>query len=448
MARGRKRALKKCHIDRVPDEILLEIFRFSNTRTPREFERKTVSHFNIDSAVLSLVTARWPKVPSSVEAFVKLYLERSKDAALDICILFSEDCVFDNYSEVESEEEHDHNDDAEDSPARSSLPILSILLQHAHRWRTAVMQLPESVGGNTTFPSAFPSLEELDVRCMPENDAGMVWCPTFHAPLLRKLSVEKFCYGGKFGSSCLDYMSLTWITPDTVTTFLEEVSVQCIVEIFTVFTPYTNYGTAEVTSPLKALSITATGEDEDQGEALATLLTSLTLPNMEKLTLINESGESAFPVNGLLSMLDRSQSSLTKLTHLHFERCRFSDGDLLRILEKIPALTGFIFEEKEESLTGHFFQSLMGPSLKENNLMLMVPSLMRVVLKFHSRSIPFDELLSFIESRRQNDQLPNRVLRTAVITIPKASSQVLEALEDRLSKLRSDGVVEMKVNSY
>jgi hypothetical protein len=106
-------------------------------------------------------------------------LELSKDAPLDICVLFSE---------YTRDWDEDGGSDEDSDEPQGALPVLEKLFQHAHRWQRAVFQLPESSElDHTEFPNTFPLLQELEIRCLPREDAGTDPSPAFYAPLLRSL---------------------------------------------------------------------------------------------------------------------------------------------------------------------------------------------------------------------------------------------------------------------
>ncbi|KAJ3927630.1 MAG: hypothetical protein NXY57DRAFT_600986 [Lentinula lateritia] len=142
-------------------------------------------------------------------------------------------------------------------------------------------------------PSDFPVLQKLDIQCVPAPDmAGTTSFPGFLSPLLRKLSVTKFAFEGDFGSTCLDDISLTWVTPATAVDFFENASPKCTANIHTLFSPYRYFGSSHVTSKLMALTVTATHEEDMDPDPLGNLLDCLTLPNVEKLTFVDERNNS------------------------------------------------------------------------------------------------------------------------------------------------------------
>ncbi|KAF9072568.1 hypothetical protein BDP27DRAFT_397108 [Rhodocollybia butyracea] len=467
--------LAVCYIDRLPNEILWKILLFYGyTTTVAGFQGYYGTRSRINTNRIILVNKHWQAIalaiPSlwskiyvrvasfshgpSLEALVDRRIELSKDAPLEICVLFSERTVRwsgDNYEEYSDDSNEDSIEGSEKPQA--ALPVLAKLFQHAHRWKSAVLQLPASRElDHTKFPDTFPLLQELEMRCLPRNDVGTDHCPAFYAPLLRKFTMEKFSFGGNFGSSKLSEITLTWVLPDTVASFLEHASSDCNAQVFTVFTPHTDYGSTTVTSHLKALSVIQI-DDDKYYDVHGELFEYLTLPNVEKLVFIDqrtgradyvkphESPSVLFPVEGLLSMLARSEMSLIKLSHLVLSGHFISDQNLLKILTKLPALTFFAFEEtcllnkNSCALTAHFFQGLLSADV--------VPILTQLELIFYDGTVPVDDLALFLESHRPSleGKSSTRLLPLERVRFGISSPQTCMALMDRLSELCSGGLV-------
>ncbi|KAF9072566.1 hypothetical protein BDP27DRAFT_397092 [Rhodocollybia butyracea] len=253
-----------CYIDRLQTEILCEIFLFSSsTITAADFEREYIqSRIITDPTSLTFVNKRWNAIAlampslwskiyvsiqsfshgSLLEFFVDHRLKLSKNAPLDICVLFSEDTVKDwdrdrdRYRGGDSDSDEDYgasngdygasnecgvwedyesSDEDSDTP-QVALPILAKLFQHAHRWKSAILQLPESREfDHTEFPDTFPLLQELEMRWV--SCEATEHCPSFHAPLLRKFTMEKFMFDEHFGCSHLNEITLSWVSPNSRT---------------------------------------------------------------------------------------------------------------------------------------------------------------------------------------------------------------------------------------
>ncbi|KIK58125.1 hypothetical protein GYMLUDRAFT_45676 [Collybiopsis luxurians FD-317 M1] len=442
-------------INRLRSEILLEVFRFSNAFKAvedRNFDEKSSTQINNNAVVLSHADSHWrsitlstpslwctfdislpstspDEVPNSLTLLIELHLERSKNAALDIRVAFSPDNV--DYG--------------------TSFPILPQLFRQAHRWRTAVLVLPDSKElENTAFPKTFPLLQELDIRMLDIYEDGHCSAPVFRAPVLRKLAVSMFEYGGDYGSSCLREVILSWMSPDVVAEFLKDVPEQCHVHIFTLFTPDSSPGLCEVTSTLKTLSITATDNilpsDED---ALNNLLQSLTLLNVEGLEFADKGRELfSLPAEQLVLMLKRSESSLTKLTHLKLDGYSLLDIDLLDILNHVPALTSFVLKEAydpdaDRPLTKQFFRRLDD---FDGCRLVLVPKLTSIELLLRSEPHPWDALYTFLQSRTlpllQDNLSPDIArLQEAKIGVKRSEWEtVANSWEGKLSKFRLDGL--------
>ncbi|KAF9075572.1 hypothetical protein BDP27DRAFT_1415350 [Rhodocollybia butyracea] len=141
-------------------------------------------------------------------------------------------------------------------------------------------------------------------------------------------------------------------------------------------------------------------------------------------------------------MFARSETSLMKLSHLVFSGHYISDQNLLKILTKLPALTFFAFEEtclldeKSRALTAHFFQGLISADV--------MPKLTRLELIFYAGTIPIDDLVLFLESRRpslEDDKSSMRLLPLEQGRFGISSPQTCITLMDRLSGLCSGGLV-------
>ncbi|KAJ3849036.1 hypothetical protein EV368DRAFT_67773 [Lentinula lateritia] len=505
---------KICRINRLSNDLLLEILRHScDSRTAEGFKR-TCRYPDFDANFLSVsfVNKRWrsiilstpslwgkiyvaldsmspEKTPPSINSLVDLYLERSKGAALDICVLYSEYGVEDDEDEdYNSEQEReDDSDDEEGGNAGLLFPILPKLFQHAFRWRSAVLRLPQSRAlDNVRVPSDFPVLQKLDIECVPapDMDAGSTSFPGFEAPLLKKLSVTKFAFGGDFGSTCLDDIALTWVTPTTAVDFLVNASSKCTANIHTLFSPYMNFGCSHVTSKLMALTVTATHEEDMDPDPVGNLLVCLTLPNVERLTFVDERDNSnntlsrswSFPTKSLLSLFDRSLLTTTNLTYLHFAGRYISDSDLVKILDRLPALEHLVFKEaspkidESNPLTEHFFQSSVARynPVKDhfNDVGIsppFLPNLTHIELGFYSKSFPSLALAEFIKSRLptlsedggQSDPLPQngipdwKIVRVQIYKSMQDASQLADALKQSLSKYRSGkAVIEITAEYY
>ncbi|KAJ4467692.1 hypothetical protein C8J55DRAFT_226087 [Lentinula edodes] len=506
-AKGKRiqRTPKICHINRLSNDLLLEILRhFCDSRTAERFKR-TCSYPDFDANFLavSFVNKRWrsiilatpslwgkiyvamdsispEKTPPFINSLIDLYLERSKGAALDICVLYSD------YG-VEDEDYNSEQEGEEGGNAGLLFPVLPKLFQHACRWRSAVLRLPQSsVLDSMRIPSDFPVLQKLDIQCVPapDMDAGTTSFPGFLSPLLRKLSVTKFAFEGDFGSTCLDDISLTWVTPATAVDFFENASTKCTANIHTLFSPYRYFGSSHVTSKLMALTVTATREENMAPDPLGNLLDCLTLPNVEKLTFVDERDNSyntlsqswLFPTKSLLSLFDRSLLTTTNLTYLHFAGRYISDSDLMKILDRLPALKHLVFKEaspkKDESnpLTEHFFQSFVArynPVKDHSNDVGIsapfLPDLTHIELGFNSKSFPSIALAEFIKSRLpplsedvgQSDPLPQNgisnwnIVSVQIYELMQGALQLADALKQSLSKYRSGkAVIEITAEHY
>ncbi|KAF9072573.1 hypothetical protein BDP27DRAFT_397196 [Rhodocollybia butyracea] len=289
------------------------------------------------------------------------------------------------------------------------------------------------------------------MRCLPsENLMTYSPCPSFRAPLLRKFTMEGFSFGGIFGSSRLSKLNeinLTWVSPDTVTSFLKGASSECSATVSTISTPGELWtrapgrymGRAKVTSQLKALSVIQMHEDYD--EPLSDVLDYLTLPNAEKLVFIDDT-RLKFPVESLLSMFARSELSLIKLSHLELSGYHVWDHNLLKILARLPSLAFFAFkdafllDEKPHALTARFFQGIISADV--------MPKLTQLELISHSGAVPMDDLLSFIESRRpslEGDDPSMRLLPLKQVRIGISSPEACASLMNRLSGLCSGGLL-------
>ncbi|KAF9072567.1 hypothetical protein BDP27DRAFT_1320181 [Rhodocollybia butyracea] len=469
-----------CYIDRLQNEILWEIFLFySSTTTVAVFEnygrsQNSRSRFEnngpsrINTNYIARVNKRWNTIalaiPSlwskiyisiqafshgrSLEAFLDHRLKLSKDAPLDICVLFSNNAADHNeYNGGDSDGDSDEDSD-------KAFPVLAKLFQHAHRWRSAVLQLPDELV-DIKFPDTFLILQELEMRCASRIDASPYPCPISRAPLLRKLATYMFSFGGSCGSSHLDEITLTWVIPDAVLGFLEDASPDCNAKVFTMYTPEIDeYAMPATTSRLKSLSFIQREDKEDYSDVHADLFKSLTLPNIEELVFIDERTGRAnrfkpserskvlFPVMDLLSMLSRSETSFMKLSHLEFGGHYISDQNLLNILTKLLALEFFGFketcllDENSRALTAHFLQGVMSAD--------MVPQITQLELIFYDGIVPVDELVSFLESRRpslEGDESSMRSVPLKQIRIGISSPQTCAALTGRLSGLCSGGLI-------
>ncbi|KAF9075571.1 hypothetical protein BDP27DRAFT_1415349 [Rhodocollybia butyracea] len=298
-------------IDRLPNELLWKILLFYSYTTTVAGFKKYYGRSRINTNYIARVNKLWRAIalaiPSlwskiyvrvasfsdgpSLEALLDRRIELAKDALLDICVLFSEQTVSwaeDGYEEYNKDSDEDSYEDL--FKPHSALPVLTKLSQHAPRWKSAVLQLPGSRElDHTMFPSSFPLLQELEMRYLPRNDKRAdPQCPRFYAPLLRKVGMERFSYSGHFGSSEFDEITLTWVFPDTVANYLENASSDCNAQVFTMYTPYINYGPTTVTSYLKALSVTQIDDASECYDAHGELFAYLTLPNVEKLVFIDQ----------------------------------------------------------------------------------------------------------------------------------------------------------------
>ncbi|KIK50168.1 hypothetical protein GYMLUDRAFT_253220 [Collybiopsis luxurians FD-317 M1] len=448
-------------IDRLPVELLLEVFSLSNTFNPIEdedFSEESPTQINRNAVALSHVNSRWrlvslstpslwstfdislsstswDKVPVSLPMLIAVHLERSKNAVLDIRVAFDRNNV--NYAR--------------------SFPILPRLFKEAHRWRSSVLVLPESQELiSTIFPTTFPLLHELHMRLLPLDDVGSCRAPVFHAAALRTLSISMFGYGGDYNLNCLCDVTLTWVSPNIAARFLDNVPSHCSAKIVTlVASPHSSYDACEVTSALSALSITATENNLANDEhALANLLRSLTLPNVERLEFIDEGHGFYFPVEPFISMLGRSQSFCTDILHLKLDNYSISDVDLLKILRHLHALTFLTLKEARNvdagrPLTEQFFYSLdhsnSANSALDDRYKCVIPKLTCIELQLESRPHPWHALNVFLTSRLPpvNDAALSHVapLRSAHISVEHwAWADVADFWTDEFCKHRLQGL--------
>ncbi|KIK58123.1 hypothetical protein GYMLUDRAFT_75160 [Collybiopsis luxurians FD-317 M1] len=179
------------------------------------------------------------------------------------------------------------------------------------------------------------------------------------------------------------------------------------------------------------------------------------LPNVEKLEFTGYGREEfTFPVDQFLSMIGHPEVSMTKLTHLKLEGYAMSDDNFLRVLEKLSALTSLTFKEADgdgdEPLTARFFRSLVDrdclglTKTRDGRSDALVPQLTHIKLRMRSKSLPWNELHSFLESRQDSKRIhPYSIvsLLKATIYIPKFGlDQISDDSKSRFVKLRSGGL--------
>ncbi|KAF9075407.1 hypothetical protein BDP27DRAFT_1398806 [Rhodocollybia butyracea] len=458
----------------LPDELLLEVFKECVASTAEDYLRtkdSSTGEVYTKALVISSVDRRWRSISihapvlwarifiafstclqfsvpsstvhSSVEAIVTLYLERSRGHPLDVCLWSPLPSATDYFDAPTLPED-------EDKPLP---PVALLLLQESHRWRAALLELPF---WNVNEPLTFPSLEELDARCTFGIESPH-HLPLIRAPHLRKLktkllqdqNTEGFYTTLNLECGSLDKITLDCVTPEVAAQFLRRASAVCRASVNTLFE---SLDSTDVVSPVKALSITTvtdTGYGEDDPGCF---LSYLTLPDLEELEfIVDESSEGSpqFPVDELMSLLrNRSESCSTKLTRLHMKRHCISETDILGVLELLPGLTEFVFEEPKSgdnvSPTEKFIKRLTGQSPTT-----LLPNISRVELILQSLSPSLvDTLLDFLESRRpqsRNGSIQNvtslAVLEQAKITIRQTLTlQQGSPFLERIQELRVGGL--------
>ncbi|KIK58119.1 hypothetical protein GYMLUDRAFT_707183 [Collybiopsis luxurians FD-317 M1] len=129
-----------------------------------------------------------------------------------------------------------------------------------------------------------------------------------------------------------------------------------------------------------------------------------------------------------------------------------SDDDLLKVLEAIPALTSFAFDEAgdgEKPLTARFFRSLedrdglgLGKG-EDGSSNALTPKLTHLATRMSSDSPPWNELYSFLEFRLDSMWLWSHAmshLQQARIYVTKLKwEQISDELKGKFAELPRKG---------
>ncbi|KIK58126.1 hypothetical protein GYMLUDRAFT_60952 [Collybiopsis luxurians FD-317 M1] len=490
------------NINRIQSEILLKIFRFCSTITASEFEQGPQPSFHAQSLALSHVNKRWRRIALSASSLwstiylgfdsaslrqpiwcatktlVELYLERSREATLDICVLLSDYSLPKSgegkYRGKRKDDEPDTGPDLCLKGGVDPVPLLPLFFKHAARWRSAVLQISWDGWSGLIFPSTFPVLEKLDIRCISRSTDDFDRQTIFfipkafrHAPLLRKLSIENFAFKSDF--KCVrgfDEINLFSVDTKSALQSLRYASHQCKTRIHII-----SHSDNDKPSPLprtESWTKTFSLSVNDDAGILPSLMAALMLLNIESIEFNTAPGIDSsnpnnnkpipFPIDECLSLLHRS--SVAKLTSLHLSGQHITDRDLLRIVKQLPVISSFTFREpaitasmskqpplraahttaygstppdsensNPHTLTPYFFKALMtlgGLDLRSNKAVLpLLPNLTYIELSFRSHSSSTDRELSkcinsmlvFLECRRPTTPQDRHLFMTGLLQV-------------------------------
>lgn len=334
-------------------------------------------------ARLKLEIVETETASTGMMATLQLYLERSAKAPLSLDIFVGSTGEIDPRSGEES-----------------SSPALKLLLEHTSRWKTVRCLTDRKLSKDPLF---LPILEDLAFECPPwvEHPAKVYQCFQY-APKIRTLTSDDLKYNHRWVKP--HRLALTSLDVcfrsghiNTLRNLPKLTALRLDLPDWNPFNSYPPRSFPEVKSFTLQLN-----------RDLLIALDAFIFPSLDELIVCRAEAyygrQLTWPARAFSGFLWRSSCVLT---HLSLNGVDISDEDFIGVLQLLPSLTRFEFDdyhsrkktsstlEVEESITSFFFSNLTIPDSDSDSVhvrvRVIVPKLQSLSIK--TKSTSFDDAL-------------------------------------------------------